>query len=118
MIRVLIVPADLTRGPEVREIDGDLPVLQDLVGGYIEVISPSTGVAAPWHGYANEEGLLMSLAYNPRATVLAKALGWYGEILVGDVVFLGDGRDGEEADVPPHVLMTAAMLMDIEEVSS
>jgi hypothetical protein len=56
--------------------------LQELVGGYIELISPRMHPLTGKHVVINEEGLLYDLPPNPTAT---KMLG-YPQMLVGNVV--------------------------------
>lgn len=111
-VRGLVVPVD---GPgELRWLDPELSALQAVVGGWLE------GVGAPgdaytvdgtpvgdvgWHAYCDEEGKLKGLPVNRLATKIALCLGWLrGDLLCGPVVFLGNGADGEEADVPPLVI--------------
>lgn len=105
MVRALIVPVE---GPvEAKEIEGDLNSVKRIVGGWIEIVSGP----GRWHLYCNEEGKIMGLAPNYRANDLAQALGAYlnpFDLIVGDVVFLGDGPEGQEADVPQAVLAMAA----------
>lgn len=104
--RALIVPASTQFACEVENIDTDLQSLQKIVGGWIEAVSPVDG---KWHAYVDEEGKIKDgMRFNPRATLLAHELGWpMGDIIYGPAVFLGDGRDGEEADVPGVVIATA-----------
>jgi hypothetical protein len=89
--------------PVVEVITADLPALQGLVGGGIEVIGPQVGNLLGWHAYIHGEGKFEELPENSQASALAVALGWVpfmGDYLVGTVVFVGDGPDGEEADLP------------------
>lgn len=93
-------------GPATLDnLPSDLTALQIRVGGYIEAVSPAAG---NWHAYCDEEGKLIGLPVNVPATQLAHLLGWpQGDILSGTVVFLGDGKDGEEDDVPEAVVQQA-----------
>lgn len=61
-----------------RMADGelDLAAMQEVVGGYIELVVPQDGVDV----YVNEEGLLKSLPYNLLVSKLS------GRVLVGDAV--------------------------------
>lgn len=112
-INVLIVWA--TGETEERSIDPTLEVLQGLVGGPIEVVSPPASESTPdWHAYCNEEGKIHSLPFNRRATNYANYLGWpRGDVLCGPVVFLGDGPDGGDADIPAETL---ALMVEIDRV--
>ena len=86
MITVLHVPADMDKPAALMDIEPTLDEFQTLVGGMIESLP-----TAP--GYANEEGLLIGLPYNPRASAMCD----YD--LCGDVVFTG-GVDAEGEDLP------------------
>jgi hypothetical protein len=90
-MRCLVIP---TGGPLRHEEIKGLADLNRLVGGYIEAVrAPRSDVVI----YANEEGLLMSLPVNLRASL------WTGLPLVGDVVVLGNDGSPEETDVPAGV---------------
>jgi hypothetical protein len=117
MTRALVVhPHGTARLVDVEPVPGTgslLPWLQQLVGGYIEGVSP--GAAAPdrepaWHAYVNEEGKILGLPINEQATGIAAVFGWPGlphDVLNGTVVFLGDGPDGGEGDVPDYLVDAA-----------
>lgn len=99
-IRVLVVQP--TGRCITRKVDPLLANLQEIVGGYIQVVDFAGG-----HAYCDEEGKIKRSLPNRVATILARELGWPpGDILVGTVVFLGDGPDGSESDVPVTVLDT------------
>jgi len=73
--------------------------LQLAVGGNIEYAVSATRAKGTWHAYANEEGLLMDLPYNPTASDLL------GRHIVGNVVFFGGVDDeGEERDITDEQL--------------
>ena len=91
-VKALIVNPD--GSTEHRSIEGDLDTLSGIVGGPIEYLFVTYGV----HAYCHEEGKFEGLAPNPLATRLAGLEGL--DIVVGPVVFLGDGEDGEEGDLP------------------
>ena len=57
-MRVLVVEPE--RRPEVREIDGSLKTMQEIVGGYIQPIYLDDSVAL----VCNDEGKLMNLQAN------------------------------------------------------
>lgn len=94
MVKSLIVYPDGRL--EYRDIEGDLDTLQEIVGGPIEYVFVTNGV----HAYLHEEGKIEGLPANSFATRLA---GYAGvDIFCGNVVFLGEGEDGEEGDLPPE----------------
>ena len=66
---------------EVREIPNTLEALQEAVGGYIETMTFTSDCAV----IVNEEGKLRGLPVN---------FGFLGDVLVGNVLFVG--VDGEE----------------------
>jgi len=103
-LRTLVVHTDGSH--EVTQVEDQLTALQAAIGGgWIEGVS--SAIDADWHAYCDEEGKLKGLPMNLVATTLAHALGWIADdVLVGDVIFLGNGEDGAEADVPERVIQT------------
>lgn len=96
----------------VVDVEPTLEQLKVAVGGWLEGVS---GADADWHAYCDEEGKLKGKSPNVAATRLARSLGWpIGDVIVGDVIFLGNGSDGQEADVPATVLDRARLLGMIE----
>ena len=93
-VKALIVQPDGSK--EYRDIEGDLDTLRSIVGGHIEFVFVTNGV----HAYVNEEGKLLDLRSNPEATRLAGLIPW--DFICGTAVFLGDGPEGEEGDLPPE----------------
>lgn len=84
----------------VTEIEADLATLQALVGGPIEFVYVEHGV----HAYCNEEGKFRAdLAPNLVATSMIPLLASH-DIVMGDVVFLGEGLNGDEGNVPEHFI--------------
>jgi hypothetical protein len=112
-VRALVVPPE---GPgELRWLDPTLDALQAVLGGgWLEGVGPPgdartfTGrpvTMTPWHAYCDEEGKLKQLPVNRLATKLALLFGWpLGDVLCGTVMFLGNGADGDEADVPTDIV--------------
>lgn len=93
----LIVRTDGTAAyVELPPMSEQFEFLRRTVGGWIECVFVTGGV----HLYCNEEGKLDGLPYNEKATFLAGRQGI--DPLVGDVIFLGDGPEGEEGDLPPE----------------
>jgi hypothetical protein len=99
----LVVPADGTQ--PYRMTFGDEPDQrpQKIVGGYIELIQGPLGVA----GYCNEEGKLLNLPINRRASMFFRAPhphgpGW--DDIRGDVVLFDNMRPAletaDEGDAP------------------
>lgn len=110
MKALVIKPGESTG--ELRDVDGSLAGLQEIVGGYIEGVSGRPG----WHAYVNEEGKIMGLAVNRQATRIAYELGWpVGDVVAGPAVFLGNGPDGEEGDLPEFALKVARSYLEIVE---
>jgi len=94
-MQTLIIPAD---GSEVRWEDPekiDLDYLSEKVGGYIEAVSIGEDITM----YLHEEGKIMGLPRNERATRLAKKYGRISlmDYIVGNVVMVG-GVDEEGYD--------------------
>lgn len=72
--------------PRVEEIENELKTLQSIVGGYIEVVSMGEGIAL----VLNEEGKLDGLPTN---------FGLGRDVIVGNVLFVACGNDGEFTDL-------------------
>lgn len=98
-IRAVIVDPDGT----VRdtEIENSLDSYQAVVGGYIEGVFGKVAIM-----YVNEEGILLRLPPNPRATLFAQEiLGRAGVVLYGTALILGtDDGEGNETPVRPTVV--------------
>lgn len=105
--KALIIPADQSQPARVEPIAADLESLQHLVRGNIEAVSGDN-----WHFYLNEEGKILGLEPNIRAGALVLQLtGDLHDVYCGDVVFLGETPDGDEADVPDNVRFLAALII-------
>lgn len=109
MVRALIIPSAEHEPITEREIE-TLEDYQVVVGGWIEPVDiTALGVTV----YVHEEGLMLNLPFNPRATFLW----WYfvpaarqKAMLVGPALITGlPNRSGESTDVPRAV---AAMLAE------
>jgi hypothetical protein len=69
--------------------------IQKYVGGAFDcVYNNKAGIVA----YVNDEGLLVGLEPNPAVSLV------FGQLLVGDAVIVGIGENGEDGDVPQHLL--------------
>lgn len=109
MVKALRIPVDeseLIMELEVVELED----YQAVVGGWIEPVDiPTLGATI----YVHEEGLVLSLPFNARATFLW----WYfvpearqKAMLVGPALVVGlPDRDGDSTNIPAHV---AAMLIE------
>ncbi len=104
MVRALRIPTD--ESEPITELE--VHVLEDYqaaVGGWIEPVDlPDLGVTI----YVHEEGLIMRLPFNPRATFL-----WWHFVpearqkamLVGPALVVGlPDRNGESTDIPARAL--------------
>ncbi len=79
MQNLFILPAG-TSPMEMRIVESvDLPTLQELVGGYIQLVQMQE---IDGEMYVNEEGLLMGLEYNLKASYLT------GQYIVGTAVIV------------------------------
>lgn len=109
-VKALIVPAGLGSAPRVESIVGDLPTLQELIGGDIEAVTFGES-----HVYINNEGKIHGLTANPRATFLILEAGVnFRDMFAGTAVFLGTTDDGDEADVPANLIRIAEDLFDMD----
>jgi hypothetical protein len=106
----LIVPARLSQPVRIETIDASLATLQTLVEGNIEAIT-----RGDWHAYLNDEGKIINLPPNIRAGHLLRETGLYlADIFCGNVIFLGEGDHGDEADTPEYLIRLAEQLFDTE----
>lgn len=110
----LIIPADMNEPARLESIDARLENLQTLVAGNIEAVSGDE-----WHFYLNEEGKILNLEPNRRAGLLVyEATGLQADVYCGNVVFLGETRDGDEADVPEDLIDLAQQLFGLHPTVS
>jgi hypothetical protein len=108
MAKGIFIPVD---GQAKLVAVGELDSLKELVGGWIEYIH----IDADHHGYVNEEGRLLGLPPNLRATLLWQESGHFSDCLVGPLIILGSrnakGRNnGDDHDVK------AAMIEKCQEL--
>lgn len=104
----LIIPAPLRQAVRVERIDATLPTRQRLLEGNVEAITWNG-----WHVYLNDEAGFIPLPLNARAEVLLREAGLEIEQPVrGAAVLLGHDDNGEDIDVPRHLLRLAERLFD------
>ena len=98
----VIIPADPAAPITFSRIPGTLAAAQSVVGGDIEGVRAPDGVSA----FCNADGKLTRLAPNTRATLYLAMAGGHNidDVIVGDVLIIGDGVDGETVDVPESVV--------------
>jgi hypothetical protein len=110
----LIIPADLNEPARVETIDASLTNLQTLVAGNIEAVNGDD-----WHFYLNEEGKILNLAPNRRAALLVlEETGVLTDVYCGNAVFLGEKHDGDEGDLPDHLIDLAQQLFGLHQPGS
>lgn len=99
-MKVLVIPS--SGDPRVEELDhsnpnGLLQQLNELVGGYIEVVGVRVRFDAA--AYINEDGKMLGLPRNQLATRMLRVSP--GDYIVGDAVVFGyDPRSSAEQSVP------------------
>jgi len=90
---ILIRPDE---APMSIEVEG-LEDLQELVGGYIELVrGPIPGA----NTFVNENGKMMALPLNREATALHASYLMGGDAICGPAVIVGINEDGETVDAP------------------
>jgi hypothetical protein len=100
MKRALVIPAKGTPYTVmVEQPEGDF--INKTVGGWFDCVR-----SEKFHGYVNDEGLLIGLEMNPVASVM------FGQMLAGDCVVFGSLNakgeyDGYEHSVDPDVVVVA-----------
>lgn len=108
MKTAIVVPADGSPA-RIETKEWTLDELQAGVGGYIEavdiaqVLTDAGLKTVNATMFVNEEGKLIGLPVNPRATDFAARTigGWFSDVILGDVVIIGQPDDeGETQSVP------------------
>lgn len=92
-----IVVKKVGQKPTVEEVSGSLEDFQQIVGGYIEI--------ARYEGtllICNEEGRIYGLSPNITAG---------GEVIVGNIAFVGEGEGDDEGEFVSLTDEQIAMLM-------
>lgn len=101
-IKVLVVPADLSKPIEVREVLPHLDAMKPLVDGWLEVVALA---APPASCYLDEEGKLRHKPLNQRATALVQRHNArFADFIAGDAFVCGPPRAGVDTDCPDEYL--------------
>jgi Domain of unknown function (DUF3846) len=106
MLTAIVIPADPEQPAQLEQLDRrDLDAYRRLVGGNIEVINLERPPASL---YFNEEGKLLALSLNLRATALLwahnSAFRGHNNIL-GDAFILGPpDREGDDTSAPEELV--------------
>lgn len=112
-MKAIVIPADGTQPARVVDDNITLEFMQGVVGGYIEtvpiyeVLTDSGRKHVEADLFVNEEGKLIGLPLNPRATDLAALTigGWVHDVIKGDVIVTGQPDDeGRNTPVPQTVI--------------
>lgn len=106
-INSIVIPADDEQPLRQAELSvGGLADRQELVGGFIQAVDLAD---PPARLYFNEEGKLMGLPPNKRATLLL----WthnpafrYQDFIVGDAFIVGPGRRSKDTSAPDAYVRT------------
>lgn len=106
-MKLLVVHPDGTA--DLIDREHEVEVWQGIVGGWVQRIPVTAGCSV----LADEDGRLKLYEVNLPATALASQLGWPGDFLVGEVIFVGDEGGNTFSDVPDDVVQVARRI-DIE----
>ncbi len=102
MAKIKALVKDPGKAPEIVEVDNSLKGLQELIGGYIEVVTKIPGQLVM---LVDEEGKMKSLPVNFMDSQL-------DDFIVGRAVFLGEA--GEEfTDVPEDIAQNMIETMPV-----
>lgn len=102
-----IIEVDSDESVRIEHVEPDLETLQTVVGGYLEVVLINS--LSTVHGYVNEDGIRLNLPLNVLASRLA------GTQILGNMIILGNGANGEEADCPDTIY---ALLINFLQMGS
>lgn len=94
--------------PETVEIDNDYKTLQGIVGGLIT--SADLPNMPDVFGFCNDEGLLMGLEPNIFRPE-------YGDGIVGPIVFVGGGDDGESVSLTAEQIKQVTSYLEENSVN-
>lgn len=115
-IKALIIPANPLEAVTATDIDAGLDSFQHQVGGYIESVPGGdfNGAAeGTWCAYINEEGKILNLPVNMRATAIMHAIekihAW--DTINGTMIIVGFNDQGDSVDAPKE--LTAGRLLEI-----
>lgn len=119
-MKFLLIPANSDLPLKLINIkEGDtLEALQNGVGGYIERIPTPTDEINIW---GNEEGKILNLPVNSRATLFWNQIynNPLSDVLVGNVVITGGpDRNGDTTGVPESVIKAMTAVNTITEGNS
>lgn len=100
MAMAMIIPADSDKEIYYENLEG-LEDYQRVVGGYIETIPYRENVVP----YFNEEGKILGLPENVRATALLRNSIYPDDYIAGECILVGfDPETGEDQDIPEGAL--------------
>lgn len=86
----------LTSEGELKKVDSlDYPTLSGAVGGLIEAVTLDGDITL----WCNEEGKILGLPYNDKATLLWEKTFGATDLIMGDVILTG-GNDEEGETLP------------------
>ena len=87
----------------ITEIDvNGLADLQELVGGWVEMVTLNSEKWGNNAMYINEEGKMRGMDVNLAATHLSEI--WPHDVIVGPAVIIGHTNDGELSDVTSEAI--------------
>src|ERR1035437_2762169 len=106
VIHVLLIPADNDNAVTMIGTEATLDAFQEIVGGLIEVVTLSE--VGRHSLYFNEEGKLLHLPFNSRATwLLHKGTNSVLDVIVGDAFLAGPvDDDGNDTNVGLAVMQS------------
>lgn len=111
MTRALILYSD-GRQLEVKNL-GDFHDYKAVVGGYVEILptnedgyfSPEKKQRRRLACYVNDSGLLIDgMRPNPYACVLALLGVVYSKLILGNIIVVNEGEDGDDYPVDPYII--------------
>lgn len=99
MTKAYLIPADIQMSCRIISVNG-LEDLQSAVGGNIEGLRLNNYI----YSYCNEEGKLLGLPVNSKATVVVNLFA-IQDVICGDFLILGAiDKDGDDTDIPPQAV--------------
>jgi hypothetical protein len=113
-IKGIIIPADPTESIKRVEFAEDkaLPAMHEAVGGFIEALATPEMLGPEAAAYIHDEGKIIGLPSNHRATILFGEVLRPGDYIAGNMIVIGCDAEGETISIP-EIAVTALEQLEI-----
>lgn len=110
----IIIPADPTERMKRVTIEAGktLPAMHEAVGGFIESLATPEMLGPEAAAYIHDEGKIVGLPSNHRATILFAEVLRPGDYIAGNMIVIGCDAAGETVSIP-EVAVTALEQLEL-----